>query len=438
MANVNSIPGPRGPAGPKGPRGDVGRQGPKGDQGPRGPQGPSGATGARGLTGAQGSQGAPGPKGDRGDPGIGTFTATLAGGPADIEVGATIANPQLTASTSTAPDSASLQDETDTQVIAPPPATALGYGGAAATFPARSYTKSAVNASETWTYSAVASGVIATAMWVARWLAKARYGMAPPADELTAYDAAYIAALGSSRLQSSAAGSYAFAADDGTGTGLTGSYSIVSTQGPTTATGASAQEAGMKFQTSAEGYVTQLKFYKAAGDVATTHTLHLWNADTHTLLATAATSAETASGWQVANITPVHLAVGTNYIVSVGWPAGHVTDAVVTLPLASAPLTASQYVFNFTPGSEPATIGGALLVFADVTFREFGAAPKYAHVALPDAWGDPSKFTVNSQPVAWTKVASAIAVTNGFGVTINYNIWRAPQSNDAAFTFEAS
>jgi hypothetical protein len=72
----------------------------------------------------------------------------------------------------------------------------------------------------------------------------------------------------------------------------------------------------------------------------------------------------------------------------------------------------------------------------------FGAGDgvKFAHMALPVGWGDPSTFKehVSGLPVSWTKVASSVSVTNVHGVVILYNVWRAPQANTSAFTYDVS
>ena len=68
-------------------------------------------------------------------------------------------------------------------------------------------------------------------------------------------------------------------------------------------------ELGVKFQTSAVGKITGLRFYKGPQNTGN-HTGNLWSA-TGGLLATAIFANETASGWQqVLFATPVSLTVG--------------------------------------------------------------------------------------------------------------------------------
>ncbi len=74
-------------------------------------------------------------------------------------------------------------------------------------------------------------------------------------------------------------------------------------------------ELGMKFVASADGTITGIKFYKAAGDVGS-HSGTLWSA-TGTALATVTFVDETASGWQTAVLSnPVQVTAGTTYVAS--------------------------------------------------------------------------------------------------------------------------
>lgn len=78
-------------------------------------------------------------------------------------------------------------------------------------------------------------------------------------------------------------------------------------------------EVGMRFSVDRVGEITQLKYWRAAGDASDTDVRdgHLWASD-GTLLATVTfTSAPGDSGWQVAALsTPVSLAANATYVVS--------------------------------------------------------------------------------------------------------------------------
>ena len=58
----------------------------------------------------------------------------------------------------------------------------------------------------------------------------------------------------------------------------------------------SSVEVGVEFRSDIDGYVTAIRFYKAAGNTGT-HVGNLWDA-TGTRLATATFTGESASGWQ--------------------------------------------------------------------------------------------------------------------------------------------
>ncbi|HWS44719.1 MAG TPA: DUF4082 domain-containing protein [Acidimicrobiia bacterium] len=81
-------------------------------------------------------------------------------------------------------------------------------------------------------------------------------------------------------------------------------------------------ELGVKFTSDVSGFVTGVRFYKAAANTGT-HTGSLWSA-TGTRLATATFTGETASGWQTVTFsTRVAVTAGTTYIASYHLTAGH-------------------------------------------------------------------------------------------------------------------
>ena len=87
----------------------------------------------------------------------------------------------------------------------------------------------------------------------------------------------------------------------------------------------SAVELGVKFQASTTGAITGIRFYKGPQNTGT-HVADLWSA-TGTLLASAAFTNETASGWQQVNLsTPVMVTAGTTYVVSYHTDGNYSTD----------------------------------------------------------------------------------------------------------------
>ena len=92
-------------------------------------------------------------------------------------------------------------------------------------------------------------------------------------------------------------------------------FSLSSTPAIVTVNDPNSVELGVKFSSSTGGSVTAISFYKGPQNVGT-HTVHLWSAS-GTLLASAASANETASGWQTVNLaTPVAVAANTTYIAS--------------------------------------------------------------------------------------------------------------------------
>ena len=98
---------------------------------------------------------------------------------------------------------------------------------------------------------------------------------------------------------------------------------------------------GVTFRPSVDGYVTGIRFYKAATNTGT-HTATLWSA-AGTPLATATFGGETATGWQTASFAqPVALTAQTSYVVSYYAPVGHysVTGNFFATDYTNGPLTA--------------------------------------------------------------------------------------------------
>ncbi|MFL5237743.1 MAG: DUF4082 domain-containing protein [Rhizomicrobium sp.] len=99
-------------------------------------------------------------------------------------------------------------------------------------------------------------------------------------------------------------------------------------------------ELGMKFQSSAGGDITGLRFYKGPSNTGT-HVADLWSS-TGTLLATATFTNETASGWQLVNFaTPVTISAGTTYIASYHTAGNYSADPnLFANSITNGPLTA--------------------------------------------------------------------------------------------------
>ena len=89
----------------------------------------------------------------------------------------------------------------------------------------------------------------------------------------------------------------------------------------------SAVQLGVKFQSDTSGYITGIRFYKAAANTGT-HVGSLWSSS-GTRLAVVTFTNETASGWQQANFSsPVAISANTVYIASYHTTVGHYSDNI--------------------------------------------------------------------------------------------------------------
>jgi hypothetical protein len=84
----------------------------------------------------------------------------------------------------------------------------------------------------------------------------------------------------------------------------------------------SSVELGVKFKSDVNGNIVGVRFYKSAANTGP-HVVNLWST-AGTLLATATSTTETASGWQQVNFAvPVPVTANTIYIASYHVSAGH-------------------------------------------------------------------------------------------------------------------
>jgi len=129
-----------------------------------------------------------------------------------------------------------------------------------------------------------------------------------------------------------------------------------------------AVQVGTRFVASVAGTVTAIRFYKGATNTGT-HTVMLWGPD-GTLLATAPSTAESASGWQtVALPAPVTVVAGQVYTAAYHSTTGRYAvtagglAATRTVGPLSTPTTGGAYVYGTTypSGSSTAWYGVDLL-----------------------------------------------------------------------------
>jgi hypothetical protein len=136
--------------------------------------------------------------------------------------------------------------------------------------------------------------------------------------------------------------------------------SIVSVDDP------SPVELGMKFETSENGSITGIRFYKGPENTGP-HTADLWTT-TGTLLASATFTNETATGWQEADFSsPVSVTAGTTYIAAYHTQGDYSADPnLFANAVTNGPLTAPA---SSTSGGNGVYAYGANDLFPSSTFN---------------------------------------------------------------------
>jgi hypothetical protein len=176
----------------------------------------------------------------------------------------------------------------------------------------------------------------------------------------------------------------------------------------------SSVEVGLKFTSDTAGYITGVRFYKAASNTGA-HVGHLWTA-TGTLLGTATFTNETASGWQQAGLSsPVAIAANTTYVVSYFAPSGHysaTSGAFASAGLDTPPLHA---LANATSPNGLYSYGSA----SGFPTSSFNAS---------NYWVDPI-FNQSSPPSA----PSGVTATPGGSASVTVN-WAAPSNGSSPIT----
>ncbi|MGH3265702.1 MAG: DUF4082 domain-containing protein, partial [Trebonia sp.] len=171
-------------------------------------------------------------------------------------------------------------------------------------------------------------------------------------------------------------------------------------------------EVGVKFTSDTSGQITAIRFYKAPTNTGT-HLVSLWTAD-GTLLASATSTNETASGWQTAKLsTPVTINADSTYVAGYFDPNGHYsfTSQGLATNVDNAPLhaisnaTSANGVYAITSTSAfPAQTWQAANYFVDVQFA-------------PSPPGQVSNVTATAGNQAATVNWTAPGGQNGYTVT---------------------
>lgn len=224
----------------------------------------------------------------------------------------------------------------------------------------------------------------------------------------------------------------------------------------------SAVEVGFKFTSSNNGQISGIRFYKGALNTGS-HIVDLWTS-TGTLLATAASTSETASGWQqVFFATPVKITAGTTYVASYHTSSGEYSDTPNYFDTLQSPTNGSlsatpnglNGVFAYSSGaifpSNVAPFGDNYWV--DVVFNDTSQGPQVQNVSGLTVTEN-GTFTISASALLSLAQAtdprgltlSLSGASNGVNGTSSYNastqtVTFTPNANFAGpanFTFTVS
>jgi hypothetical protein len=188
--------------------------------------------------------------------------------------------------------------------------------------------------------------------------------------------------------------------------------SVNLSDGPTTN-----YELGTLFQSSIAGQITAIRFWKASNETGT-HTGHIWSAG-GTLLATAAFSGETASGWQQVSLSPpLSIATNMTYVVSVNTGATFyvATDNGLASSVVNGPLSTvvgNNGVYG-SPGAFPTNTYLSSNYFRDVVLTYTPPPPQPPTVSSANFSTQTALGAVVGQVNA-TNSPTSFAITSGNG-----------------------
>jgi PKD repeat protein len=206
-------------------------------------------------------------------------------------------------------------------------------------------------------------------------------------------------------------------------------------------------EVGVRFRPAADGFITGLRFYKAAGSTGSTHTGSLWTG-TGTRLATATFTGETASGWQTVQFSsPVAVRADTTYVASYLVSRGqysadseYFTISGVTNGSLTVPSTAQGGGGVSGPGGTfPTSTTGNKNYWVDVTYERSPAAPFVAGVtpannAINVATSAVVRVTFSEAMNPATVTAGTVLLQTGSGANVPASVTYDPTTFTATLT----
>lgn len=196
--------------------------------------------------------------------------------------------------------------------------------------------------------------------------------------------------------------------------------------------GDSSVEVGTQFQVAISVSLENVQFYKSANDTSTSHTVSVWD-NNRNLLSQAATSNETASGWQTQALsTRIVLNPGVTYTVSVHMPKGFYPLGAnfFANPFPNYPFTAMSGAYNYSAVSSFPSTASKTNYYVDaglesVTLKWTGSTGDNAYnVYRGTAAGKESPLPIAAQILSTTYTDVAIAP----GTTYFYTVTAVSQS----------
>ncbi|GAA1956459.1 hypothetical protein GCM10009717_23240 [Agromyces allii] len=213
-------------------------------------------------------------------------------------------------------------------------------------------------------------------------------------------------------------------------TSVVGPYSVFGAQAPTVVDSgdASAVELGLRFTPTDAGFVSGVRFYKAAANTGV-HVGSLWS-PLGERLATVTFTGETASGWQKATFSPsVPVTAGTRYTVSYTAPRGHYSvqpDAFWAAGITSEPLLVdggygvpAAAVYG-APGEHPTNSFESSNYFVDAVYESSDSTP----LAASNLWPLPGSTSVPASTTLSAKFLKAV-VSGSVGFTVTDQLGNA-------------
>ena len=167
---------------------------------------------------------------------------------------------------------------------------------------------------------------------------------------------------------------------------------------------------GVEFKADLAGWITGVRFYKAAANTGT-HVGDLWSTN-GTLLASATFTNESAAGWQQVTFSnPVTISAGTTYVASYYAPNGHysVTSTGLSVSVDHPPLHA---LANSTAPNGVFAYGGNLFPSASYNASNYYVDAMFQPMPLPGQATSVSATAGKAQAtVSWSAPSSGGPVT---------------------------